>query len=315
MSNRNCIFVLVLLTFTIARLPAAEPPVTALEFSPDGKSVLVGSQAGIEIRSWPDLKRTGQLETELPHINALQFSPDKKLLGVAGGEPAQSGQIEVFNWPGGKRILGKSIHDDLIYGIDWHTDSNRIATASLDRIVSVFDVRSGKVTTRFTKHSRGVTSVSFLQRTDLVVSAGMDQSLRVWNASDGQLLRTLDNHTRPIHAVAVRPADDSTELPIIASVSDDRTVRVWQPTIGRMVRFARLPAVPLDLKWSLDGRWIVASCDDGHVRVIDPDSVTIVRDVAALAGWAYCLAIHPNKHGIAVGGVRGKVKRLSLPDA
>jgi len=89
---------------------------------------------------------------------------------------------------------------------------------------------------------------------------------------------------------------------------------LWQPTIGRMVRFVRLPAVPLDVKWSLDGRWIVASCDDGHVRVIDPDSVTIVRDVAALAGWAYCLTVHPTKYEIAVGGARGELKRLSLPN-
>ena len=39
----------------------------------------------------------------------------------------------------------------------------------------------------------------------------------------------------------------------LASASVDKTVRLWQPSIGRLVRFARLPVEPTSLAWSRDG--------------------------------------------------------------
>ena len=47
---------------------AAAPPITAAAFTPDGKQVVTGSQAGIEVRSWPALTVTGHLKTDLSHV-------------------------------------------------------------------------------------------------------------------------------------------------------------------------------------------------------------------------------------------------------
>ena len=93
----------------------------------------------------------------------------------------------------------------------------------------------------------------------------MDQSLRVWDQSSGAIVRVLDNHTDEVRDLAPRPRGEG--LPMIASAAADRTVRLWQPTIGRLVRFARLPA---DLRDSLavdrhvaDESRIAAAIDDG----------------------------------------------------
>jgi WD40 repeat protein len=125
------------------------------------------------------------------------------------------------------------------------------------------------------------------------------------------LIRSLSIHTRRVHNLALRPGNGG--LPMVASVSDDRTVRLWQPTIGRMVRFARLKSRPLDAAWFADGSRVVVACTDGHVRVVDPVSVKVTHDIPALEGWAYSLAVHPTDGSILVGGQDGRVRRLARP--
>ena len=174
----------------------------------------------------------------------------------------------------------------------------------------LWDLRTGTPTQRLKGHSRGVSALCFLDDNETLISTGVDQNVRVWNLTTGELIRSLNNHTLPAHDLARRP--NQTGLPMVASASDDRTVRFWQPTIGRMVKFARLKAAPLNVAWLNNGATIVAACADGTIRLIDPDSVEITREIPALKGWAYALAVHPTDGSIVVGGPNAQVKRLIL---
>ena len=143
-----------------------------------------------------------------------------------------------------------------------------------------------------------------------LVSTGIDQSLRVWDLGTGKLARSMSIHTMRVHDVAVRQG--ATGLPMVASASEDRTVRLWQPTIGRMVRFVKLTSKPLDVEWPKDGSMIVVACADGHVRLIDPDKVEVTQDIPALDGWAYSIAVHPTDGRIVVGGVAAGLRQIRI---
>ena len=82
----------------LAALDPVTPPITAAAFTPDGKQVVVGSQSGIELFSWPALQPRGSLPTRLLHIHDLEFSPEGTQLAAAGGRPAESGEVELFGW-------------------------------------------------------------------------------------------------------------------------------------------------------------------------------------------------------------------------
>jgi WD40 repeat protein len=289
---------------------AAQPPITSVAFAPDGKSAIACSQVGLQVYSWPELKRDRTIKTTAVNLHDVAFSPSGDRLAVGGGTPSESGSVEIFSWPTGKSLAVLDGHKNSVMGLAWLGESS-LAAAGLDHNVILWNTRTGSPERRLEGHSRGVSSLCFLKKEKILVSAGIDRSLRVWKPGTGELIRSLSIHTRRVHNLALRPGNGG--LPMVASVSDDRTVRLWQPTIGRMVRFARLKSRPLDAAWFADGSRVVVACTDGHVRVVDPVSVKVTHDIAALEGWAYSLAVHPTDGSILVGGQDGRVRRLARP--
>lgn len=289
----------------------AAPPVTAAAFAPDGKQVLIGSQSGIEVRSWPELTVTGQIKTELAHVHDLAFAPDGRSLLAAGGSPAASGTVEVWSWPDGKLVRRIEEHKDLVYRVAWAADGSRWATASADNICRVHAADTDKMLVKYEGHSRPVLALAFLPDGRTIVSAGVDQSLQVWAADTGKPVRTLDNHVGAVNGVAVRPRTPADAPPVVVSIGDDRTVRLWQPTIGRLVRFTRLPTRPLVVAWSPSGDHVLVGGADGRLRVLDPDTLDVVKEVAGPGGRIHTLVPGPGEgRDVLVGGTKlGRLDR------
>ena len=284
---------------------ADEPPIVDVAFAPNGKSVITVSQSGLSIYSWPGLKRNRTVKTSFANCHCVAFDRDGKTLAVGGGDPAENGAIAIFSWPDCQLLRTIKPHKDLVLDVT-PAGNDQWISASLDRDVRV--VASDAKSEKLSGHSRGVTSVCTLQEGTIAVSAGLDNSLRVWNLESGKLVRSLSQHTKPVSTLAMHPGNEG--LPMVASASEDRTIRFWQPTIGRMVRYIRLDSAPLDIAWLNDGELIVAACTDGKIRIIDATNVTLLSEIDAIDGWAYSVAVHPTDGSILVAGERGQLKRL-----
>ncbi len=282
----------------------AAPPITAVAFAPDGEHVVVGSQSGIEVYQWPKLESVRRIKTSLAHVHDLAFSPDGKSLAAAGGAPAEEGGFEIFSWPDGQRTHRVLPLSDVAFQLAWIGD-DRLALASEEGDVVISDLE-GKSLRRLKGHSRSVLALAVLPGAKQLVSGSVDQSVRVWNVETGELVRTLSNHTAAVRDVAVCPAGEG--LPLIATAGADKTVRLWQPTIGRMVRFARLESAPLAIAWSPDGARLMAACEDGHLRIIDPQTTEAVKDAPAVDGWAYSVATSPTGNEALVAGEGGQLR-------
>ncbi len=296
---------------------AVDPPITAVAFAPDGRSVLFGSQRGIEIRSWPSGEPLAKLETRLGHVHDLAFSPAGDRLLAAGGWPAETGVIERFGWPSDDPPTRIATADDVVYRVAWSPDGKHWATAGADGICHVVDAASGQMVTRYEGHSQAVLGIDFLDDGQLVVSVGVDQTVRLWEALTGRSLRTLDNHVAGVNAIAVRrprPGADQAVTPtVIATIGDDRTVRMWQPVIGRLVRFTRLPAVPRAVIWDSAGERLFVGCDDGHVRTLAYETLAVTMTIDGAIGRIFEIAITPSGDRILIAGERGHCD-IAIPD-
>ena len=104
--------------------------------------------------------------------------------------------------------------------------------------------------------------------------------------------------------------------PQCATAGDDRTVRVWQPGIGRMMRIVRGHDGPvLALAFAPDGRCLFSATQEGIVREIDADSDAVLSQWHASTDWIYHLAVSPDGKKLAAGDWAGgiHVKQLGNP--
>ena len=72
---------------------AAEPHVAAVAFTPDGKQIIAGSQAGVSIRDRQSGASLRTIATEMDNVHDLRFAPDGQLVAIAGGIPGESGVV------------------------------------------------------------------------------------------------------------------------------------------------------------------------------------------------------------------------------
>ncbi len=283
---------------------AGDPPITAAAFPPDRAGVVIGSQARLRFLNWPDLSDARTLPTGLENIHHASFSQDGQRLLIVGGVPGASGDAELLHWPAGTLISRWALHTDVIYEGSWAPNGQSFVTASADGFCKVVDATTGRVRTQFNGHSGAALTALFLDE-DHCVSGGVDQTIRVWKATDGTLLRTLNNHTQTVNGLTMPPHSTGGPTELLASVSEDRTVRLWQPRIGRLVKFVKMPSQPRCIVWSTDAGTLNIATNEGMIHRIDVSTMKTTAETMTTVGRIHELLLDSDRHIIFAAGQHG----------
>jgi WD40 repeat protein len=114
-------------------------------------------------------------------------------------------------------------------------------------------------------HTGEVYCVALCDDGRLVVSGGLDGTVRLWDAETGQPLATLHKHTSEVYGVAL-----SRDGRLVASASFDGTVRLWETDGCRPLAVLQGHVGGV---WSVafdkDGEVVASGGDDGTVRLWD----------------------------------------------
>ena len=243
-------------------------------------------------------------------IQALAWSPDG--LHVAMSRFDRSGpQSQVIVWgnqpvpcgPDSCSASGGS-HSGMITALAWSPDSTRLASASIDKTVLVYDVAHQKNLLIYRGHTGAVFAVAWSPDGKYLASAGADKTIQVWNATTGARLLTLQGHTNTITALSWSP--DSKRL---VSASEDGTVRIWDAIHGGLLLTYRgHTGAVLATAWSPNGDYIASAGMDKTAQVWEANTGKTVFTYRGHSDTVWGVAWSPDSKRVASCGEDGTIQ-------
>ena len=204
----------------------------SLSFSPDRKNIAIANYKKIILRR-SDGSLIREFKPQDAEIVKIKFSPTGKYLITID----KDNQIKVWNlqgkllqkWSGHDLNKDNPMDSDAIQDIDISPDGKIISTISrVDKQVKLWNLQ-GKLIISWQLKDDFVTSIKFSPDGENLVVAE-DINLTLWNLK-GNLLRTITGHKDSISAF-----DFSSDGKIIATASNDKTVKLWQSDTGKLLQ-------------------------------------------------------------------------------
>jgi WD40 repeat protein len=178
-------------------------------------------------------------------------------------------------------------------------DGKRLASASQDQTIRLWDVARGEELNQLRGHEGRVSSLAFAPDGKTLVSGSWDRTLRVWDIASAKELQRFTGHPREVLCVAF-----SRDGQTLASGGRDATLWLWQAATGKPLR----PLLPghqkavRALAFAPDGKTLASGGDDGAIRLWDMATGRLVRQLGLLPGAWHCLAFAPDGRTLAAGG-------------
>lgn len=281
-------------------------PVMSVAFSPDGTRLASG---GMEktIRLWPVLDGASSLPIENGgNVYGLSFNRDGSLL-AAGGE---DGQVKL--WKTQTHAFEPfSKHAAAVYSLSFSPDGKWLASSDFAGRIRVQHVPDGTLLRNFSTLSfstpGGLSAWSVRFSPDGArIAVAYSKYIRVWNVADQTVFGTFSGHAALVRNIAFSP-DGS----LLASGSQDRTIKLWDMQ-RRTLRATIAHSNGIRDLLFLPHSSIVAGGDDGALTFWDVNSRRVLKTLAGHEGWVRSLSVSPDGTFIASGSMDRSIRLWNI---
>lgn len=204
-----------------------------IAWSPDGSLYAVGGSLGVHLFDAKTSKELSFIPLELAVI--VSFSPDSQLLGVESAD-----YIRIVNVTNGKVLV--EIKGLTVGQIAFSPDSRTFAYVlgcwerECNDSIHIWDIETNKeilaIDIQPTTEIITFSQISFNPTGTVLIGAGSDNMLYVWNVSSGKLKFSMKGHAQRIVDLQFSPTNSN----LLASSSDDGTVRLWNIEQSKAVK-------------------------------------------------------------------------------
>ncbi len=280
--------------------------------SPEGfGQTLASSSEDQTVRLWNvfDGQCLNVLQGHSDRVWSVSFGADDQI--ASGGDDAAVRLWDRFTGQCLKILRG---YTNSVWAVKCSPDGQTVASGSHDAAVRVWSLQQGQILRIFKGHTAWVHSVSFNNTGQVLASGAHDASVRVWSLPTGECLHILRGHTAAVRTVRyarhiaqwkaqANANGNYTDEQILASGSDDHTVRLWDAKTGKCLQV---------LQGHTSGVWaigfspadpILASSGlDFLVKLWDVGTGQCFQTLEGHTGGVWAVDFSPNGQWLASGG-------------
>ena len=290
--------------------------VRGLAFTPDG-TVLAAAGGNTEdyaIRLWDvvNAQSLGELDGHNGIVWDVAFSPDGQILASVSSDQT----AKIWDWRN-KTLIKSLDFPSQVVSVSFSPDGQSLAVGGVDEVqnqihhasIWTYSVASWKPLLKLPEYLN-VTAMAYSQDGRWLVGGGTSRNVKVWRASDGASVFTL-NHAHQVSKAAVSP--DSSTLATatcqttVNDVCTEGGVWVWNLLTGRLTqKLADFPDVVESVAFSTDGSSLIAASRDGTLRFYDTSSYQSQFGFTSPGGLG-AMTVSPDGGFLATGGNDGGV--------
>ncbi|MBV1859418.1 MAG: FHA domain-containing protein [Nannocystaceae bacterium] len=251
-------------------------PVNGLSYLPDGRLVSISSDRSVRVWNVGAPQAVSTWTGHSDEVVALAVSPTGDTVFTGGLD----GMLLRWNVADGTSIQMPG-HEGEILQIRVSPDGTRVASGSADRKAHVWDAATGKLLHEMRGHKEKVFSVAF-GRSKKLATGGADGRVLVWDLTSDQpheSPQALLGHEQSVTALVF-----SRDLEVLASGSNDKTLRLWRLDSGRELQLPGHDRIVAGLKLTQDGSHLISGGFDGTLRVWPLAHTSFIRTICDVVG-------------------------------
>lgn len=285
--------------------------IRAMQFSPDGSKLAVGSNIGV----WLYDTKTGKELTLFPGIcESIAFSPDGRFLANGGGDFFL--HFRGRNWETGPELweikTGRKISFPIISSptaaLHYSEDGKTLVSSNRsERTISTLDIETKKKTVTYMERPKWFFSPEPHALTnDKLAVGGQDGTLELWDTTTGKKLTTLGESGVKKHVFSLAFSPDGT---LIASGSEDATVRLWDTISNNELMTLRKHTGWVNvLAFSPDGKMLASGSTDKTVQLWDTDTGQPLDTFTGYINGITALTFSNDGNTLATGSTDGSIR-------
>ncbi|CUM56196.1 uncharacterized protein AC631_03639 [Debaryomyces fabryi] len=159
------------------------------------------------------------------------------------------------------------------------------------------------------KGEHSVNSIKISPDGTKFATGSSDTTVKVFNLNDGELLAELIGHTKGISDIEFSPTNSN----IIASCSDDLTIRLWSIKKKQCLKVLKKHTYHVTaVKFSLKGNILISGSADETITIWDIISGITLKTLAAHSDPVLSLALTPDSTMIASASYDGLMRLFDL---
>jgi WD40 repeat protein len=198
-------------------------------------------------------------------------------------------------------------HSGAVYAVAFRPDGQRMATASFDRTIKVWDAHTGRILRTLTGHSDKVLALAYSADGKQLASAGRDGLVRLWDPVSGKPRACLNSRNQCVQGIAFTP--DGQRL---LACGEKGIAETWQLDEQKVERSLRVEPSPMPLyavAVSPDGKSLALGCQDGGIHVHDLPTGRRLRVLDGHVGPVFSVVFSPDGASLLSGSSDQTLRR------